>query len=632
MSRKEKGESMSQQTENSNFAGQVQTAVTKKPWQWPNTQIGLILALGLGVYLHTLHAPFIFDDFPCISDNPAIRDFSYFTDYAKVRDLAIWEDIKNSFALRPVTYLTFALNYQFGQLNVFGYHLVNIAIHLLNAVLVYLLARVTLRQAPLASSGMSVTRVTDFIPLLVALLFVAHPLQTQAVTYIAQRFTSLSTLFYLATLLLYIAARTASTQARRWSCYGLALFFAIAGMKTKEIAFTLPFMLLLYDLFFLDGGKRQRLLWLTPFFLTLMVIPGTLLWLVATDGVVRPEWKIDQSLNLANAHKTSEFDYLKTQFGVIVTYLRLLFLPIGQNVIPAYPLAKSFFEPKIIVSFFLLLTFFAGAIRLALRSFQTGQRSPGRLIAFGILWFFITIAMSSSIIPLDVMLLEYRVYLPSFGFFFALVVATTLAVDKGWLSSRLFYAASILIVLLLSAATVARNNMYNDKIVLFRDVLAKNPEAIGAHIGLSHAFLESKRFAEALDELTIINIKIPNDPNMMSNYGYALAATGRLDEAIMQFRKALTISQDNAFAHANLGFSYLQVGRMAEAETEMLLALKLSPDFGAARFQLALLYEDQGRTGAAIAQYQELLKSYPGNPQALERLQQLGAATSPALF
>jgi protein O-mannosyl-transferase len=624
---------MPQQTENDNFSGQVRTAATKHHWlQWPGTQIGLILALGLGVYLHTLHAPFIFDDYPCITENPAIRDFAYFTDFAKVRDLPIWEDIKNSFALRPVTYLTFALNYQLGQLNVFGYHLVNTAIHLLNAVLVYLLARVTLQQAPLVSSGKSAARVAGFIPLLVALLFVVHPLQTQAVTYIAQRFTSLSTLFYFATLLLYISARTARAPARRWSCYGLALLFAIVGMKTKEIAFTLPFMLLLYELFFLDGGKRQRLLWLTPFFLTLLVIPGTLLWLVATDGVTAPEWKIDQALNLANARKTSEFIYLKTQFGVIVTYLRLFFLPIGQNVIPGYPPVKSFFEPKIIASFLLLLTFFVGAIRLALRSFQTGQRSPGRLIAFGILWFFVTIAMSSSIIPLDVNLLEYRVYLPSFGFFFAFVVATTLAVDKGWLSSRLFYAAAILIVLLLAATTVARNNIYNDKVVMYQDVLAKNPKAIGARIGLATTFLENQRYDEALAELTVIVQKLPNDSNMISNLGYALAAKGRMDEASTQYRKALTIHPDNSFAHGNLGFAYLNLGRLAEAETEMLIALRLAPDFGAVRYQLALLYDQQGRIAEAIAQYRELLKSYPDNLQAISRLQQLEAAASPPTF
>lgn len=613
------------QPEDTNCAGPAPTASTDLWLRRPFPQIGLILCLGLGLYLHTLHAPFIFDDYPCIKENPAIRNFAYFTDFAKVRELTIWDDIKNNIAVRPVTYLTFALNYRIGELNVLGYHLVNIAIHLFNAVLVFLLARVTLQQTPLSNSATSDARLSGFIPLIVALLFIAHPLQTQAVTYISQRFTSLTTLFYLATLLLYIAARTAERSVRRWFCYGLSLLLAITAMKTKEIAFTLPVMLFLYDHFFLVGGRRQRWLWLAPFFLTLLVIPGTLLWLVATDGVVAPEWKIDQAINLVNSSGISQWDYFKTQCGVIVTYLRLFFLPIGQNLIPDYPLAKNFFEPKIIGSFLLLLTLFVGAIRLTLRSSQTEQRSSGRLIAFGILWFFVTIAVSSSIIPLDLMMLEYRVYLPSFGVFFTIVVAAAVTVDKGWLPYPIFLGAAVLAIVLLSAATVARNDLYTDKIRLLRDIITKSPDRLEARVGLAHTYLERERFDEAIVEITTILQALPNDSNMIVNLGYALAATGRTDEAISQYRKALAINPDSPYAHANLGFEYLKVGLATDAESELRMALALDRHFGAARYRLALLYEEMGRRGEAIEQYRELLISYPGNLEAASRLKQLGA-------
>ena len=617
---------MPQQPEDTHCAEQAPTASATNLWlRRPFLQIGLILCLGLGLYLHTLQAPFIFDDYPCIKENPAIRNFAYFTDFAKVRELAIGEDIKNNIAVRPVTYWTFALNYRIGELNVLGYHLVNIAIHLFNAVLVYLLARVTLQQTPLSNSATSNARLSGFIPLLVALLFIAHPLQIQAVTYISQRFTSLTTLFYLATLLLYIAARTAERSVRRWFCYGLSLLLAIAAMKTKEIAFTLPVMLLLYDHFFLTGGRRQRWLWLTPFFLTLLVIPGTLIWLVATDGVVVPEWKIDQAINLVNSSGISQWGYFKTQCGVIVTYLRLFLLPIGQNLIPDYPLAKSFFEPKIIGSFLLLLTLFGGAIRLMLRSFQTEQRSSGRLIAFGILWFFVTIAVSSSIIPLDLMMLEYRVYLPSFGVFFTIVVAAVVAVDKGWLPYRIFLGAAVLGIVLFSAATVVRNDLYNDKIRLLLDIISKSPNRLEARVGLAHTYMERERFDEAIVELTTILQALPNDSNMIVNLGYALAATGRTDEAISQYRKSLAINPNSPYAHANLGFEYLKVGQAASAESELLMALALDRHFGAARYRLALLYEELGLRKEAIEQYRELLISYPGNLEATSRLKQLGA-------
>lgn len=605
---------------------QMPTASAKTPWLYrPLTQIGLILCLGLGLYLNILHAPFIFDDFTCITENPAIRSFAYFMDFDKVRELVVYDDIKNNFALRPVTYLTFALNYKLGGYNEFGYHLVNIAIHLLNAVLVYFLARLTLQRTPLSGADSTTPRGVDFIPFLTALLFVVHPLQTQAVTYIAQRFISLATLFYLAVLVLYIVARTASHRATRWASYGLSLFLAIAAMKTKEEAFTLPFILLLYDHFFLDGEARQRWLQLIPFFLTLLIIPGTLIWLVATDGIVAPEWKVDQAINLVNFSKISHWDYLKTQFAVIVTYLRLLVLPVGQNMFHDYRLAPSLFEPKIFTSLLLLLSLFGGALWLALRSYKTKERGAERHIAFGLLWFFITISITSSFIPLDHPIFEHRVYLPSVGLFFAAMVLATAAVDKGWISYRIFLSTATLVIVILSVATVARNDLYRDKVRFLQDIISKSPERLEPRLGLAYTYLEHDRFDEAIVELSVILQALPNDTNMITNLGYALSAKGRTEEAINHYQRAIAIDPNSFYAHGNLGFEYLNLGQTEAAETELRLALELNPNFGAARDRLALLYEEQGRIDEAIKQNRELLQSYPDNLQAALRLKQLGA-------
>ena len=616
---------MPHQTDNKNFIGQLRPSSIKTPWlRHPFTQIGLILGLGLALYLNILHAPFIFDDYPCIIENPAIRNLAYFMDFDRVRELAIYGDIKNNFALRLVTYLTFALNYKINGLNVLGYHLVNIVIHLLNAVLIYFLATVTLQRAPLIRPDKTAPRAVDYIPLLVALFFVSHPLQTQAVTYIAQRFTSLATLFYLAALLLYIIARTAKSPTKRWISYGFSLLLTFVAMKTKSITFTLPAMIVLYDLLFL-GKNRQRWLWLTPFFLTLSIIPGTLIWLVATDDVVSPEWKINQAINLVNFSKISHWDYLKTQFAVIVSYLRLFVLPVGQNMAHDYPLARNLFEPKIFGSFLLLLSLFGGAIWLALRSYKAKERNADRLVAFGILWFFITISITSSFIPLDHLMVEYRVYLPSFGIFFAVAVAAAAAVDKGWISNRIFFSAALLAVVLLSIATVARNDLYTDKIRLNLDTIAKSPDRLEARLRLAYAYLESNRFDEAIVEYTGILQTLPNDENMIVNLGLALSSKGLTAEAIRQFQKALVINPQSSLAHANLGFEYINGGRIADAETELRLSLTLDPHFGAARNRLALLYEEQGRRDEAIEQYRKLLNSYPDHPAVISQLQKLGA-------
>jgi len=587
-------------------------------------QVGLILVIGLAIYQHTLKAPFILDDVYCITDNPAIRSFDILLDFDKIQTLNIWTDIKNNIALRPVTYWTFALNYQLGGLDVFGYHLFNIVIHLVNALLIYALSRITLSCCRINWSS---PHLAGTIPFLVALLFAAHPLQTQAVTYINQRFTSLATTFYLAALLLYVVARSTEQVRVRWGSYGLALLLTVAAMKTKSIAFTLPFMILLYEYFFLNGGWRQRFIWLAPFAMMLLIIPGTLYWLVSTDGVDDPRGSLAQSVNMANFTGISQWDYLRTQFGVIVTYLRLFFLPAGQNIIPYYPVTPGLFTPGGgIIPLILLAALFCTALRLAVRALRAGQRSSGLLVAFGILWFFVSISMSSSLIPLDTMMLEYRVYLPSFGFFLAVTVAIAVAVDNGRIPFRLFIGAAVLVVTLLGTATYARNDIYNDELRLLNDTLEKNPQALSARVGLAVTLLSRGRFDEAIFQLARVLEEIPNDPNMRVNMGLALEQVGRIDEAIEQHRKSIELAPGLSLPHGNLGIAYLKKGRLAEAESELKIALKINPHFGPARYYLGRLYAETGRREDAIGQFRQLLKSFPGDTGAIEQLRLLGAA------
>lgn len=585
-------------------------------------QIGLVLVLGLGIYLHTLHAPFTLDDLLCIVSNPAIRGFDYLFDLRRVNDLNIWIDIKNNMSTRTVVYWTFALNYQFGGYNVLGYHLVNIALHLLNAVLVYLLARVTLIQT---QSAWVLSRGTGLIPLLVAMLFVAHPLQTQAVTYVNQRFTLLLAFFYFAALLLYVAARTTLRPAIKWVNYCFALLATVLAMKTQESAFTLPVMLLLYDLLFLDGSLRQRLVRLIPFLLTMSIIPVSVLRLSDAAGARPFAAGAEQAINLVNFSGISQWDYLRTQFGVIVSYLRLFLFPVGQNVIPHYPKAGSFFEPYTLVSFLLLLLLLGGALFVALRSFRTRAYSASLLIAFGILWFFVTIAMSSSIIPLDAMMLEYRVYLPSFGVFFAFAVAGVTAINKIRLPLSVAIAAATLLVTIFSVATFARNNVYNDEETLLTDVLSKNPEALSARLRMAQIFMRRGALDKAIGEFNKILQVTPDDVTMINNLGNVLFRSGRRTESAVQFRRALMLDPGNSLAHANLGIVYQELGLLPEAEAELRKSLAIDPRFVDARQSLAVLYEEQGRTGEAIEQYRQLLQTYPDADYYEQKLRELSS-------
>ncbi|MCX5884708.1 MAG: hypothetical protein NT096_02140 [Proteobacteria bacterium] len=372
-----------------------------REWLWTLLSVFSIIILGAIVYSNTLNASWHFDDSVVVTENWGLRDLrgNFNTIFS---------------ANRSVGFFTFALNYYFNKLNVTGYHVVNIFIHIANALFVYSLIMLTLKTPAMVKSRLA--NHARFLALASGLIFVSHPIQTQAVTYIAQRFTSLATFFYLLSLLLFVKARLTFLQGKSFFsplhciCYCFSLLSAFLAMHTKEITFTLPFIIILYELFFIDSTLKswgKRFLYLLPFILMLAIIPSTALKLSAGDkpigdiiGEIREQ--------VQETPLISRGDYLLTQFNVIVTYIRLLLLPMNQNLDYDYPIARKLFQFPTFLSFMFLLALFIVAIYLFFKK--------RRLISFAILWFFITLSVESSIIPIRDVIYEHRVYLPSVGF------------------------------------------------------------------------------------------------------------------------------------------------------------------------------------------------------------------------
>ena len=308
----------------------------------PVVHILIIVVLGILIYSNTFNVPFVFDDNDSIVSSSSIKDVRHFI------------DLQNMYGNRHIGFLTFALNYKMHGLDVAGYHIFNLVIHLLNALLVYWLIILTFRT-PYASAYLQkdVLETSDpyrWIPLFTALLFVSHPVQTQAVTYIVQRFASLSTLFYLASLVMYIKARGSdSSKKARYAFYAASIISAILAMRTKEIAFTLPVMVVLYGFLFFRGDIKKRVLYLLPLLLTMFIIPLSML---VTQGGSTGASGIDELTKIAGSADVSRWDYLNTQFRVIVTYIRLLFFPVNQNLDYDYPIYRTFFTPSGIFVFF----------------------------------------------------------------------------------------------------------------------------------------------------------------------------------------------------------------------------------------------------------------------------------------
>jgi hypothetical protein len=556
----------------------------------PVVHILIIVILGILIYSNTFNIPFVFDDIYNITHAPGIKDIRNFF------------NLQSMYGSRHIGLLTFALNYKLHGLNVVGYHIFNLFIHLLNALLVYWLVILTFRT-PYASAYLQkdVLKTSDpyrWIPLFTALLFVSHPVQTQAVTYIVQRFASLATLFYLVSLVTYIKARGSdSSKKARYAFFAASIISAVLAMRTKEIAFTLPVMVLLYEFMFFQGDIKKRMLYLLPLLpllLTMFIIP---LSMMRSTGAIG----IDEITKIAGSVDVSRWDYLNTQFRVIVTYIRLLFFPVNQNFEYDYPIYRTFFTPPVFLSFLVLLGVFCWGIYLLYRSYKSDKANCCwcRLIAFGIFWFFVTLSVESSIIPIEDIIFEHRLYLPSVGFSMAfmsgIVFIYVRLANRTKVVAKIFLPVMILMVFSLSLTAYARNMIWRDEVTLWEDVLKKSPNKARPHYNLGVAYQRQGRFDGAIREYqTAINLN-PNHAKAYSNMGAVYHQQERLDDAIREYQTAIKLKPDYVDTHYNLGLAYHKQGRLDDAIREYQTAIKLKPDYADAHRHLEWAYREQGR-------------------------------------
>lgn len=316
--------------------------------------------------------------------------------------------------------ITFALNYYFGKLDVFGYHLVNIMLHIANGVLLYFILLWTVNpnseersarsgvQQPNALSPMLSAK--NFrIPLYASLIFVAHPIQTQAVTYIVSRSSVLATTFYLLTLFLFIKGFQSNPINSRNSInvYFIGAFLASClGMGTKQEAATLPFMLLVYDYYFISKGDWNVLKGHYKIHLTMFSTLAVVLYLSFSGLKTYISFDYAKGIPMPQEQPITSIQYFLTQLHVIPYYIRLLFIPANLNLDYDWPVTRSIDLST--VFFFLLLAFIIIAAIVLYRR--------ARLVSFGIIWFFVTLSVTSSFVVIYDVIFEHRLYLPSIGF------------------------------------------------------------------------------------------------------------------------------------------------------------------------------------------------------------------------
>ncbi|MGE0268380.1 MAG: tetratricopeptide repeat protein [Candidatus Omnitrophota bacterium] len=545
--------------------------------------IVILMAVGILIYSNTYRCSWHFDDLSYIVNNPTIRTLT------DVR--SIWERL--TAPGRTVVLYTFALNYHFGKTDVFGYHVVNNAIHLITTLLVYWMCLQLFHAPRIKNSPLSSRK--RILSLFIALVFLTHPLQTQAVTYICQRFASLATLFYVAAMSFYLRARLEKRGALPF--FLLSAVAALFGMFSKQITITLPVSVLLTEwLFFSKTDQWKRMLnWkiLIPVLLFLLIIPA--LYSFNVKGMLSITHKSSGSHHgdLVNAYY-----YPLTQLRVIPTYLRLLIFPIGQNLLVDFPTSKSFFEWKTSGGFFLIILILAIGYRL---------RKKRTFLAFGVFWFFLTISVESSFIPIRHVIFEHRVYLPSVGFSIFIVCAIYFLIKE---QKRLVVSLSV-IVLTFSFLTYQRNKVWRDEFTLWADVKEKSPGEMRAYLNTGIAYSEIGKYDQAIEEFNRALDIYPRSVMTLNNKGIVYTRQHLFDLAILEYNKALEIDQNWAEIWNNRGDAFRHKAEYQLALENYNKALEINPQLYKAFSNRGVVYSHLGRNDLALSDFNHAIQIDP---------------------
>ena len=640
----------------------------EKPGYDPKWLPLLIVAAGILAYANSFGGVFLFDDTWNIVEQQRIRQL-----------WPAWDLLQSR---RPVVSLSLAVNYALGELNIWGYHLVNLIVHLLTALTLFALVNRTLIHIRVNAA--------TYLALSTALLWVVHPLTTQSVTYIIQRGEALMALFYLLTL--YCVLRGATT--RRTHLWYIAAVLACAlGMASKAVMVTAPLAVLLYDRVFLTQSWRETLRKRWLLYLGLLASGLVLVSSGIVQTVLNFSGKGTATVGFAYKNVTP-LEYALSQAGVILHYLRLSLWPNPLCMDYMWNVAKT--SAAIIPPVLVLLLLLAATL------WALWNKPP---IGFAAAFFFLVLAPTSSFIPIKDLAFEHRMYLP-------LACVIVLIVSAGWsilsfISRRLALlpAATRLIAIVVVAVvagalaygTIRRNHDYYSEVTMWSKIVAQRPDnyrahddlgrslrAVGrldeafahfaeslrlnpnyhaAHNNLGNALMKRRQFAEATKHLEQAIRLNPKFDKAYSNLGAALAQQGKFNEAIPHLKKAIELNPHHSGAHSNLGNVFAALGdnqkalehylealritddsaevhnnlagtlfdlnRLNEAIEHFRIALRLNPSYIEAYCNLATALMKQGRFDEAIYAYQAALKVSPGDPRAAAGLKAAQARRSP---
>ena len=542
-----------------------------------------IIVFGLFIYFNSFSNQFVWDDFSFVVKNEAIRSFnnvgSFFTDAYTLAKRPLQEDL-----YRPLLTLSFAIDYYLWKLEPRYYHLENVLFHIVNAILIYFLMKIVLKNM-----------ISSF---LVSVLFLVHPAQTEVVDWITHRSDILALFFYLLCFLIHLRIRAAHDK-KPYLYLSMLLLFAIS-LLFKEVVIILPLILILYDTLLLSYklNYKKYLTYYTPFF-----------FITLCYGLIRI-----LVLGRFSGHSLwCKFpgEAFLTMCVIFARYFKILIFP--KNLCADYviTLNHSVFEPIVIISIAALVCVFASALFL---------KNRVRLFSFGVFWFFISLMPGSNIFSAETGLAERYLYLPSIGFFIA-IFGIILSQRKIFIKSAYFLMSCLIIICCF--LTINRNKDWKDEFTFYKINSERSPSSDRMHYNLGIAYRARGMLDEAANEFKYSIRLNPNNDKAYNNLGNIYFFQDRLDLALECYKNATAISPELYEAYNNCGNIYFQKRNYEMAIKNYKKALALEKGSFEIHYNLSLAYLEVNRKKEAVAELKAVLELNPSDPRAAELLQRL---------
>lgn len=472
----------------------------------------LIIFVGFAIYSSSLNGQFIWDDDVLVKNNSYIKSWSN-VDKLFAGGISTYFSGAGLNFYRPLQMITYTADYSLWKLDIRGYHLTNILLHIGVALLIYFFINILFSDA--------------FLACLTSVFFVSHPVHTEAVSYISGRSDSLSALFMILCFIFYIKALHADNMVFNI----IVVLSYICAILSRETSLILPILFLLYHYAF------QKKIKLKIFFLILAI---SFLYVLFRLTILR-------SLLDSPAHSSAFLERLPGFFIALYSYIKILAVPCNLHM--GYG-AILFDFSDIRVSFGLLILVFS--LAYALRA-----KKSSKLIFFSISWFFIALLPVSNIYPINAYIAEHWLYIPSIGVF--LLIANGLRCM--YRQERLRRAAIFIIIVLLALSsyfTIRQNEYWKDPVDFYKRTIKYVPGNNSLYLNLGMAYFNIGKKEEAASVFKKAIQVNPNNADAYNNLGNIYSDIGNKEDVISAYKKAIEINPDYAGAYFNLFLFYFR--------------------------------------------------------------------------